>query len=239
MPTEVVRPEALYRQVANVLREAIDTGEYPPGSLLPSEAALTERYKVSRPTVRLALAMLRTEGLIKARNGKGSYVREGRGEVARTIQRTAADPTDGFAWTGDPEQSRCTIDPRLADLLGIEAVEPAFAEARTGVDAHGRTVLTRRILPFAATENTSLETAPFPPRADLLAILEAAHGPLITDEYVRADIPQHDEIAQLALPDATSILETTRITRTQDGTGLLAEIHRASAQAVQYGYRLT
>ena len=53
---DIIRNEPLYKQVAAVLRQAIADGEYEPGGALPSEAVLAERYKVSRPTVRQAIA---------------------------------------------------------------------------------------------------------------------------------------------------------------------------------------
>lgn len=59
----------LYRTVAADLREAIAAGEYGSGGRLPAEAALAERYGVSRGTVRQALAVLRTDGLVTSRRG--------------------------------------------------------------------------------------------------------------------------------------------------------------------------
>ncbi|WP_151639459.1 FadR/GntR family transcriptional regulator [Noviherbaspirillum aerium] len=53
---------------------AIMNGELKEGERLPSEEALSEKYKVSRPTVREALARLRVGGLIVSRQGSGSYV---------------------------------------------------------------------------------------------------------------------------------------------------------------------
>ena len=41
---------------------------------LPTEAALCDRYKVSRQTVRQALSLLEKEGLIEKRQGSGSYI---------------------------------------------------------------------------------------------------------------------------------------------------------------------
>ena len=54
----------LYQRIAADLRRAITTGELPPGSQLPTEQELGERYGVSRNTVRLALAQLTNEGVI-------------------------------------------------------------------------------------------------------------------------------------------------------------------------------
>lgn len=61
--------DSLYRKVADDIKAAIAAGTYPPGSLLPSEAELAERYAVSRGTVRQAFAALRADGVIASRRG--------------------------------------------------------------------------------------------------------------------------------------------------------------------------
>lgn len=58
-----------YREIAESLRHAIRTGTYPLGSRLPSESDLSARWEVSRGTVRQAVALLASEGLIGSRQG--------------------------------------------------------------------------------------------------------------------------------------------------------------------------
>jgi DNA-binding GntR family transcriptional regulator len=66
--------EYVYVQLANELARLIGTGEYPVGSTLPSEAALSKSYRLARPTIRQALAELRDRGLITTLHGVGSVV---------------------------------------------------------------------------------------------------------------------------------------------------------------------
>src|SRR5690348_14166878 len=68
--------EAVAERVARVLREAIDSGHYPPGVLLPSEKVIASNFEVSAPTVRESLAILSAEGRVKTVNGKGTLVLE-------------------------------------------------------------------------------------------------------------------------------------------------------------------
>jgi GntR family transcriptional regulator len=68
-------PRPLYQQLASVLREQIRAGELPPGARIPTEAQLADRYDASRNTIRLALDVLRNEGLITSRQGRGNFVR--------------------------------------------------------------------------------------------------------------------------------------------------------------------
>lgn len=63
-----------YEFVANSLSEDIRTRSYPNGSLLPTEAQLTQIYSVSRQTVRKALSILEGKGIIEKKQGSGSVV---------------------------------------------------------------------------------------------------------------------------------------------------------------------
>lgn len=66
----------LVSQVSEALRLAIRAGEFKPGDKLPSEARLTEAHGVSRTVVREAVAALRADGLVEARQGAGVFVLE-------------------------------------------------------------------------------------------------------------------------------------------------------------------
>ena len=65
-----------YEQIAADLRARIESGEFPPGSLLPSEAKLKERYGAAQATIRHAIAVLRDEGLAEPEQGVGVWVRK-------------------------------------------------------------------------------------------------------------------------------------------------------------------
>src|SRR5215472_14568086 len=73
MPYEYTPPK--YAQVVGELRRRIESGEYPPGSLLPSEHQLSDEFQIARPTVVRALRELRQDGWIETEQGKGSFVR--------------------------------------------------------------------------------------------------------------------------------------------------------------------
>jgi GntR family transcriptional regulator len=72
---------AVFRQLADLLRDQIQSGELGPGEPLPSELRLTQEYGISRTTVRQAIGQLRTEGLITVERPRGTFVR-----VPETVQ---------------------------------------------------------------------------------------------------------------------------------------------------------
>jgi GntR family transcriptional regulator len=67
---------AVFRQIADQLRAAIQAGRLDEGDRLPSEAQLIDHYGVARMTVRSALQILEMEGLTRAEHGRGVYVRK-------------------------------------------------------------------------------------------------------------------------------------------------------------------
>ena len=66
--------ENLVLKLAAQLRAAITGGQYQVGAKLPSEAELTAKHAVSRTVVREAIAALRSDGLVEARQGAGVFV---------------------------------------------------------------------------------------------------------------------------------------------------------------------
>ncbi|WP_282943334.1 PLP-dependent aminotransferase family protein [Paenibacillus sp. RC67] len=64
----------IYEQIADHLELRISYGEFPPGSLLPSERKLAEQLGVNRSTVILAFSELRSMGIIESRPGSGTRV---------------------------------------------------------------------------------------------------------------------------------------------------------------------
>jgi GntR family transcriptional regulator len=66
----------LYAQVELALAASIADGSLKPGTQLPSEEALIERFAVSRTTIRLTIQNLARRGLVEIQRGKGTFVTE-------------------------------------------------------------------------------------------------------------------------------------------------------------------
>ncbi len=64
----------IWSAIASTLRSDIADGLYPPGSKLPTEAELSQRFGVNRHTIRHALKPLAEEGLVLPRRGSGVFV---------------------------------------------------------------------------------------------------------------------------------------------------------------------
>jgi GntR family transcriptional regulator len=74
-------PKPLYHQLADILLNRTRTGEYPPGSRIPSEHQLAASYGIGRPTVRQAIDLLVRKGVLARKRGSGTFVRAEQKEV--------------------------------------------------------------------------------------------------------------------------------------------------------------
>ena len=210
---------AVYRQLADQLRGDILAGEYGPGGVIPSEIMLMQQYGVARNTVRLAMTMLREEGLVVTHHGRGTFVRDALPIRRISSERyrqsgAAADPVPA-GWDDyrvEANYDEVPANERVATLLGVE---------------QGTPVLERRILFFAGTLPQQVSMSYFPldlvagtPVADprnepwpggSVAAL-ASLGVTVTEvrELVGARMPQPDETRSLSVAPGTPMFTITR-----------------------------
>ncbi len=113
----------LYASVARAVAGDILSGRYPVGSVIPSELALTQRYGVSRQTVRQALNELKHQGLISSHAGIGTTVRarpqsqrflSGLSAISELLQFVGTTRTRVY------RQREVVADEGLANLLQCE-----------------------------------------------------------------------------------------------------------------------
>lgn len=140
-----------YKTITDVLRRRIVAGDFAAGSLLPSEAALTKEFSVSRNTLRRALSDLETEGLIRALPGRGRIVTspsepddgtssahlhyrriaaELRGKIERGELRPGELLPSEAALTSQYGVSRWTARQALIELQGAGLVEAVHGKGR-------------------------------------------------------------------------------------------------------------
>ena len=65
----------LWQQLAAILRAQIQSGQLPPGRVMPSETTLMQEHQLSRGTVRKAIDALADDGLVNRVQGRGTFVR--------------------------------------------------------------------------------------------------------------------------------------------------------------------
>ena len=245
--SEIERPEALYRQVAAAIRDAIVSGEYPPGAPLPSEAELIRRYQVSRPTVRNAVAALRAEGLLEVIHGKGSFVRRVASPVL-TIDRSAghidagamtAASAAGWEEVEEPHihRTHTTRSPALCwDSAKTKRCWQSTGCSPMTPRRHGS--CTRRSCRSPPPREPSWRTTRAPgPRGSMPywprpAIRSGGRRPSAPGCRSRTSVPRSGSRT------ASPLLETTRVTHGTDDHPLVLEVLRTNANRAQLAYRL-
>jgi len=116
-----------YAQLIAELERRIESGEYPPGSPLPSEHQLMAEFGMARPTVVKALGVLRDQGWIVTHQGKGRFVR-GRPAIASGQQtrmgRELLDRKEAQVESSLLSAGPVPAPNRIAAYLNIEPKSP-------------------------------------------------------------------------------------------------------------------
>lgn len=141
----------LWRDIAERLATEIRSGAWAVGERLPPEEALAARFGVNRHTLRQAVASLAEAGLIRVRQGRGTFVNTAPALEYRVGARTRYT-------------ERVTQQNRLPDgrLLG-SSLRPAEAEAAARLQCEeGRPLIVLELLRMADGLPISLVTTHFP-----------------------------------------------------------------------------
>lgn len=116
----------LYEQLKQAIKDGIQSGEYRPGSRMPSEAELEKLYDVSRITVRRAVKELCQEEILAKKQGKGTFVLNPVNVSYNRLDRTVGGFHDSLARSGKEamvdilEKSVIRVSPSYARDLNIK-----------------------------------------------------------------------------------------------------------------------
>ncbi|MER5425464.1 GntR family transcriptional regulator [Streptosporangium roseum] len=222
MSLESVPPK--YVQLVQALQRRIESGDYPPGSLLPSENQLINEFGVSRPTVVAALRVLREQGWIDSQQGKGRFVR------GRPAMASAEQPRPGQAYLTAPETASVgevvetaavAVPNRIAALLGLAPKSKAFLRRRLVSRDGEPTEVVSVWVPLELSEGTDLTSADPLPQG-LREHLQARKGVRFDHivEQITARMPATGEAKQLGMPKNTPLLAVYGAVRDASGTAL-------------------
>ena len=95
-----------YQRIAEDIKARVSAGTLSPGDQLPSIRELQRRYGVSAQPVKTALIVLRTEGLVLGRQGRGTFI-DSSPTAAGPARRPR--PPDGWAVTSYEVVPRCSV----------------------------------------------------------------------------------------------------------------------------------
>ncbi|MFC0866322.1 GntR family transcriptional regulator [Sphaerimonospora cavernae] len=248
-----------YRELASVLRSAIERGDYPPQTTLPKQDEIAETYSVNIKTVRQAIRVLESEGLVTPVRRRGTVVRSrppmkrlGAERYAKSkwkfgLVAFAADrEASGRAWTpGDQTNTvrRIEADKEIAEALGIEPGAPVYERARLVKDGDTPThTLTSYYRP-EDVEGTPLVNASAGPagKGGGFAVLTVQGlEPDAITEALHARMPSPEEAEQLQLLTGEPVVVLKRTTCTRDGrvVEFARGVHAASHFEWAYTFKI-
>jgi GntR family transcriptional regulator len=154
--------EPMYRKIAQDLREKIESGAIAPGEQLPTELLLRDQYGASRNTIRDAVKLLMSLGLVETRPGQGTFAVK---RLEPFVTTLTTDPETGLGG-GEGERAFAEVRERGRTLsASMPRVEvrsaPGYIAARLRIPA-GTTIITRRQERYIERTPWSVQTTAYP-----------------------------------------------------------------------------
>jgi GntR family transcriptional regulator len=239
-----------YGQIVSTLRGEILAGTY--SSVIPAGPELAARWGVSESTINRALSQLRSEGLVRTQQGRGTTV-----NPVPVIRRDAATrqlpgtrEASGSRGAFDAELRAAGLDPRTETEIG-RAVPPTAAIELLG-SAEGAEAVYRRLRMYAGSEPVQLATSWIPadiadgtpiaepdtgPGGTYSRLADIGHAPAQFTEDVSVKIPDDDEASALGIDPDHRVYTITR--GAVDATGRVVEVNIIVMPTHQWTLRYT
>lgn len=230
--------QPLYDQLVDLLKEKIET-ELEPNTKLESERELSNRYGLSRTTVRLALQELEKMGYIYRRHGKGTYVSD--------LSKSAKNITSAYSFTEQTKALGKTSKTVILEFETIEANkyfanklqvllgEPLYKMKRLRLADDEPMMLERTYLPVKKFWNLTQALLETKPLYDLFSqdYQQVVH---IADEEFYASIVRNKDMAYLEIKEGSAVLNLVRTTYNIDNE--VIEYTLSVARADQFHYQV-
>ena len=239
-----------YRQIADAIRADIAARRLVEGDRLPTVRTLAETYGAPTGTVARALDMLRAEGVIVSRHGRGLYVRS-----FSRITRLSPDRLNKRQWAAGKaiQDADTTGRTRTVHVVVAEVAAPDTVAEALGLRSGARVL--SRARKFAVDERLVQQATSFIP-LDVVAaapavaytdpgpggmyarLAEAGLGPARFTEALVCRMPTPAEVSELDLPGGTPVVTITRQAYTEDDrcVEVNSMVLDASAYALEYRF---
>lgn len=213
---------AVFRQIADQLREAIEKGRIKESEKLPSEAELVEHFGVSRMTVRNSLSILQGEGLVHSEHGRGVFVRP-RPPVRRLAsdrfaRRHREQGKSAFTVEADTVGSKYEVDSlEVEEEAATQDISARLGSVRRVLARRRRYLLDGRpmetatsYLPLDIARGTPIAQPNPGPGGIYTRLEELGHRLDHFEEEVRARMPSPTEVKTLRLASGVPVIHLVR-----------------------------
>lgn len=232
------RPIALplHRQLRDLMVARIDSGEWSPGTYLPSETRLADEYGVAVGTLRKALLDLAAEGVVQRRQGKGTVVASHDSDqvLFRFFNMRRADGSMLRPESRVLERFRRPAEADEAAALGLVAGDAALCITRVR-DGDGMPFVFEHIVLDAARFG-ALEAAPDPLPNTLYQLYQSQFGATVhrASEAVTAAAASGACAGELGVRAGAPLLLIRRIAYDFNGSPIELRTSWVNTEALHY-----
>lgn len=227
------------------------SGHLDPGSKLPSTQQLMDEYGVVGTTVQKALQLLKAEGIVVGRPGKGVFVRE---EPHHVIEPASSMPPSApgepYWWTRHAAAREKQGTTRILEVT--EVAPPKDVAAALGL-ANGATAVVRKRVMLLDGEPAELVHSYYPadlahgtrladrrriPGGSPTLLAELGHPPREFTDRVSVRAPTVEEFVALELPGEVPVLRIFRVVRSDRGRVIEVTVMVKAGHLYEMEYRL-
>ena len=207
----------LYRQIKALILQALETGEWRPEQVIPSEQELATRFNVSQGTVRKAIDEMAADNLLVRKQGKGTYVAS-HNDPRALFRFLRLVPVDGDL--SSPQSIpldcwRAKAGQEASRMLAIEPGAPIIIVRRLLKFANKPVVIDEIYLPGEVFQGLTAETLQGW-SGSLYSLFESRFGirMIRAQERIRAVAADRGASEALKVPEGTPLLSVERVTYT-------------------------
>ncbi|MGV7210011.1 GntR family transcriptional regulator [Oxalobacteraceae bacterium A2-2] len=227
----------LYQQIKALITQSLQSGEWKPGELIPSEVELANRFKVSQGTVRKAIDELAAENLVLRKQGKGTFVsthQEARAQF-RFLRLMPDEGVPHYPESRFLEVKRLRAPADVARLLELKSGDAVVFVKRVQHFDGRPTIVEELWLPGALFKGLTAERL-VEYKGPMYALFESEFGTRMirATEKIRAAGADEGAAALLQLAPGTPLLAAERLSYTYGDKPV--ELRRALYSTAQHHY---
>jgi len=228
----------LYRQIKRLITESLVSGEWAPGSPIPSEMELAQRYSVSQGTVRKAVSELASQKILVRHQGKGTFVASHSQESTK-FPFLRITPDSGVVEEVDARLLdfwRIKLDDHSAGFLNVAEGSSGWLIRRILAPEGEESIYEEIRLPGSSFE-TIEESMIHDHQCMLYSMYESIFNVRIVyvEERVKAIIGEGEIVDRLGLLDGAPLLKVERVAYTYDDRPV--ELRRSYCNTTKHSYR--
>ena len=228
----------LYRQIKRLITESLVSGEWTPGSPIPSEMELAQRYSVSQGTVRKAVSELASQKILVRHQGKGTFVASHSQESTK-FPFLRITPDSGVVEEVDARLLdfwRIKLDGQSAGFLNVAEGSSGWLIRRILAPEGEESIYEEIRLPGSSFE-TIEESMIYDHQCMLYSMYESIFNVRIVyvEERVKAIIGEGEIVDRLGLLDGAPLLKVERVAYTYDDRPV--ELRRSYCNTTKHSYR--